>query len=224
MPALLSSSNAAALRALARVDRICSYLRHQDLALTATAPIAKAQRSEVRTGVSVPFSEHMRGRDATPASAEAQGHHTSDTTVAGDPFAMGATGRHLMMRHVLLAPVVVAWRYRVANANQFRNWLSTREILFNTDRMALDPETTGIRYGGTFRVAGIDDAAMYKTFWGFLSEGDMKLQEKLATDPSVRPTIVQYELMEFMGGLKRFIGEAGVEHFSQEVLTAAAVT
>lgn len=189
----------------------------------ADAPTVPALPLEVRTGISVSFSEHMRGRERPPADSSTDGHRQSDTSIAGDPFAMGATGHHLVMRHVLLAPVVVAWRYRIANTTQFRNWLSTREILFNTDRMALDPETTGIRYGGTFRCAGIEDAAVFKTFWGFLSEADMQLQERLATDPGVRPTIVQLELIEFMTGLKRFIGEAGTEHFTQDVLTAVAV-
>ncbi len=191
---------------------------------SAGAPTVAAVRLEVRTGISVPFSEHMRGREMPPSHVgDADGHRTSDTSVPGDPFAMGPTGHHLVMRHVLLAPVIVSWRYRVANTTQFRNWLSTREILFNTDRMALDPETTGIRYGGTFRCAGIEEAAVFKTFWGFLSEADMQLQQRLATDASVRPTIVQLELIEFMAGLKRFIGEAGTEHFTQDVLTAVAV-
>lgn len=165
----------------------------------------------------------MRGREQPPSHVDgADGHRRADTTVAGDPFAIGPTGHHLMMRHVLLAPVVVAWRYRVANPTTFRNWLSTREILFNTERMALDPQSTGIRYGGTYRVAGVDDAATYKTLWGFADQASMNLQQRLATDATVRPTIVQLELIEFMAGLKRFIAEAGDAYFSQEVLTAAA--
>ena len=186
-------------------------------------PRAETADLQVRTGVSIAFSPHMRGREGDAATQTGDGHGRDATTLEFDPFQMGPTGHNLMMRHVLLAPVVVGWRYRIANEHGFKNWLSTREILLSQARMAFDPEVAGIRYGGTYRIGGGGSAAgVYKTMWGYETESAMGFMHALASDPSIHPTIVQSEIIDFINGMKRFIAEAGDEHFSQEVLIAAS--
>jgi hypothetical protein len=45
---------------------------------------------------------------------------------------------------------------------------------------------------------------------------------RLCSDDSVSATLVQLELIEFVKGLRRFIAEAGTEHFSEEIMISAA--
>jgi hypothetical protein len=103
--------------------------------------------------------------------------------------------------------------------------LGTREILLSENRMAGDPELKGVRYGGTYRLADAASdagAVVYKTIWGYTSEAAMNTMHRLCSDDSVSAGLVQLELIDFVKGLKRFIAEAGDEHFSLEVLISAA--
>ena len=50
----------------------------------------------------------------------------------------------------------------------------------------------------------------------------MHTMHRLCSDDSVTATLVQLELIDFVKGLKRFIAEAGDEHFSEEVMISAA--
>lgn len=98
-----------------------------------------------------------------------------------------------------------------------------REILLGEARMSQDPELQGLRYGGTYRVAGAPGkASQYKTLWGFDSEAVSQHMHRLCSDAALSPTLIQLELIDFVNGLKKFVAEAGDAHFGQEVLTAAA--
>lgn len=89
--------------------------------------------------------------------------------------------------------------------------------------MSQDPELQGLRYGGTYKVAGTPGKmSLYKTLWGFDSEAVSQHMHRLCSDTALSPTLIQLELIDFVNGLKKFVTEAGDAHFGQEVLTAAA--
>ncbi len=135
---------------------------------------------------------------------------------------LGTHAEELLKRRVIISPVVVAWRYKIATPEDFTSWLSTREILLSESRMSGDVELKGVRYGGTYRVAGEKNSASFKTIWGYTSEAAMHAMNRLCSDDSVSATLVQLELIEFVKGLRRFIAEAGTEHFSEEIMISAA--
>jgi len=49
----------------------------------------------------------------------------------------------------------------------------------------------------------------------------MRNMDRLCSDPAPSITIIQGELLDFVRGLRTFLGEAGTEHFFQDVMTAA---
>jgi hypothetical protein len=51
----------------------------------------------------------------------------------------------------------------------------------------------------------------------------MSTMHCLWSDDSVSTGRVQLELIDFVKGLRRFIADAGGEHFAQEVMISAAV-
>ena len=157
-----------------------------------------------------------------------------DTTVLPtDPFRLTPYAQELVARRVMLAPVLVAWQYNVASHKRFTGWLGTREILMSDSRLGIDAELREIRYCGTYRVDvgpagagtladGRDLGGTYRTLWGYTTEAGMLAVQRLATNPNGPTTIVQNDLIEFIATLKRFVAEAGGQHFSQDVLMGAA--
>lgn len=168
--------------------------RQLERAPTIASPAVESVNLQVRTGMSVPFS----------------------------PYMLGTHAEELLKKRVMISPVVVAWRYKIATPEDFTSWLSTREILLSESRMSGDVELKGVRYGGTYRVAGEKNSASFKTIWGYTSEAAMHAMNRLCSDESVSATLVQLELIEFVKGLRRFIAEAGTEHFSEEIMISAA--
>jgi hypothetical protein len=160
------------------------------------APAAEAVDLQVRTGLSVAF----------------------------DPYMLGAHAEELLRKRIMISPVVVVWRYRVADDAGFVGWLGTREILLSESRMAGDAEVKGVRYGGTYRVAAHDGSpgTAFKTIWGYTSEAAMNAMHRLCSEDCASATLVQLELIDFVKGVKRFAAAGGDRHFTQEVLISAA--
>jgi hypothetical protein len=50
----------------------------------------------------------------------------------------------------------------------------------------------------------------------------MNAMHRLCSDGSASATLVQLELIDFVKGLRKFVAEAGEQHFAQEVLVSAA--
>lgn len=192
----------------------------------APAPTAEAVPFQVRTGLSVPFADYMtdRAQADRPAAQPVDFQVRTGLSVPFNPYMLGAHAEELLKKRVMISPVVMVWRYRVANPAEFTGWLATREILLSEARISGDAELKGVRYGGTYRIAGDDDSAgsAFKTIWGYTSEAAMHTMHRLCSDDSVTATLVQLELIDFVKGVKRFVAEAGEEHFTEEVLVSAA--
>lgn len=191
----------------------------------APAPSAEPINFQVRTGLSVPFADYMTNRATDRPTAEPINFQVrTGLSVPFNPYMLGAHAEELLKKRIMISPVVVAWRYRVASPTEFTGWLATREILLSEGRMSGDEELKGVRYGGTYRVASDDNTngAAFKTIWGYTSESAMHMMHRLCSDDSVSATLVQLELIDFVKGLKKFISEAGEEHFSEEVMISAA--
>ncbi|HEX7073845.1 MAG TPA: hypothetical protein VF226_07370 [Hyphomicrobiaceae bacterium] len=192
----------------------------------ASAPSTEPVNFQVRTGLSVPFASFMKSQPSTdhPVAEPVNFQVRTGLSVPFNPYMLGAHAEELLKKRVMISPVVVSWRYSVTSPEDFTDWLTTREILLSESRMAGDPEIKGVRYGGTYRIASENDEAnaRFKTIWGYTSEAAMHTMHRLCSDESVSATLVQLELIDFVKGLKRFIAEAGDEHFSEEVMISAA--
>lgn len=203
-----------------------SIARRLELAESVAAPAVEGVDFQVRTGLSVPFASYMAARADAPApSAEPVDFQVrTGLSVPFNPYMLGAHAEELLKKRIMISPVVVAWRYRVTSAEDFTGWLATREILLSEGRMAGDAELRGVRYGGTYRIAGMEDGQgpEFKTIWGYTSEAAMHTMQRLCGENSVTATLVQLELIDFVKGLKRFIAEAGDENFTEEVMISAA--
>src|SRR5262245_31752729 len=176
------------------------------------APNVEGVNFQVRTGLSVPFASYMSGASsAAPSTKPVDLQVRTGLSVAFNPYMLGAHAEELLKKRVMISPVVVSWQYRVLDDEAFTGWLATREILLSESRMAGDPELKGVRYGGTYRVAGgdADTGTAYRTIWGYTSESAMNMMHRLCSDDSVSAGLVQLELIDFVKGLKRFIAEAG---------------
>jgi hypothetical protein len=150
------------------------------------------------------------------------------TDLPNDPFNLAPYARELVSRRVMLAPVLVTWQYNIASHKRFIGWLGTREILMSDVRLGADSVLRDVRYCGTYRVgAGLSDdgrdlGGTYRTMWGYTTEAAMHAVQRLATNPNGPTTIIQNDLIEFIATIKRYVAEAGDQHFSQEVLVGAA--
>jgi hypothetical protein len=166
----------------------------------------------------------LHGAPNQPAGLASQ----SATILPVDPFRLTPYATELLARRVMLAPVVVTWQYNVASHKRFTGWLSTREILMSETRLCADDELCDVRYCGTYRVGdgvsedGRDLGGTYRTLWGYTTEAAMHTVQRLATNPNGPTTIIQNDLIEFIGTIKKFIAEAGDGHFSQDVLMSGA--
>jgi hypothetical protein len=179
----------------------------------------------------------IHGSTNPGSSLASTGPARAATELPVDPFAMTPYAQALVTRRVLLAPVVVTWQYKVASHKRFTGWLGTREILMCESRLGIDADLRDVRYGGTYRVSGVDSTdhgamdnggmdqgGMYRTVWGYTTEAAMHTLQRLASEPTEPTTIVQRDLMEFISTIKRFVAEAGDVHFSQDVMLAGAAT
>lgn len=186
------------------------------------APRVDAVNFQVRTGLSVPFAPHMRDGEG-PAAAPVDFQVRTGLSVPFNPYMLGAHAEELLRKRIMISPVLVAWRYRVASAELFADWLSTREILLSEARLSGDAELKGVRYGGTYRVAGSGaPGAAYQTLWGYTSEAAMNAMNRLCRDDCASASLVELEMIDFVKGLKRFAAEGGEAHFAQEVLIGAS--
>jgi hypothetical protein len=193
---------------------------------TDAGPAVDTVNQQVRTSMSVPFSTYMREGAAKggPAVGVVNQQVRTSMSVPFNPYMLGAHAEELLKRRIMISPVLAVWQYQVKSNEAFSAWLATREILMSEGRLGGDAEIRGVRYGGTYRV-GADRSGVggtYKTVWGYTSESSMHAMQKLCSDSSVSATIVQLELIDFVKGLKKFIGEAGDKHFAEEILISAA--
>lgn len=189
---------------------------------TDAAPSVEPVNLQVRTGLSVPFSPHMRDGER-PAVAPVDFQVRTGLSVPFNPYMLGAHAEELLRKRIMISPVLVAWRYRVASAEVFADWLATREILLSESRLSGDAGLKGVRYGGTYRVAGSDGpGAAYQTLWGYTNEAAMNAMDRLSRDDCASASLVELEVIDFVKGLKRFAAEGGEAHFSQEVLIGAS--
>jgi hypothetical protein len=197
--------------------------------LAASGPGTTAKRANSAPKSTIHGSPNLGSTTSTNPARTA-------TELPVDPFVMTPYAQVLVTRGVVLAPVVVTWQYKVASHKRFTGWLGTREILMCESRLGIDADLRDVRYGGTYRVGGIDSpeqvgsddgsdrGGMYRTVWGYTTEAAMHTVQRLATDPTDPTTIVQRDLMEFISTIKRFVAEAGDVHFSQDVMLAGAAT
>jgi|GEM_PF-664293 len=189
-------------------------------------PAVDALSLHVRTAASVPFADYMakHAGAAAPAAAPVGMQVRTAATVPFNPYMLSAHAEDLLKKRVMISPVLVVWRYRIGDDEKFSTWLATRELLLSESRISGDGELKGVRYGGTYRIAGAsgDNGSLFKTVWGYTSEAAMSAMHRLCSDGSATASIVQLELIEFVKGLKSFIAQAGDKHFTQEVLIAAA--
>jgi hypothetical protein len=162
---------------------------------------------------------------ATPAHAKPV---RGATELPSDPFSLTPYALELVSRRVMLAPVLITWQYNIASHKRFTGWLGTREILMSEVRLGADSVLRDVRYCGTYRVGaglsedGRDLGGIYRTLWGYTTEAAMHAVQRLATNPDGPTTIIQNDLIEFIATIKRYVAEAGDQHFSQEVLVGAA--
>jgi hypothetical protein len=185
---------------------------------TIAAPEITPVKLQVRTGSSAQVAPHMRTIDGSaPVVITLQQQRNRDS--------LGAHAEELLRKRVMISPVVVTWRYAIADSDAFLDWLLEREILLSEARMFGDAELAGIRYGGTYRLSDDVDAetGTYQTIWGFTSEQAMRSMQRLCSDASIQATPVQIELIDFVKGLREFIARAGEAKFSQEVMVSAAM-
>ena len=184
---------------------------------TIAAPEITPVKLQVRTGLSAQFAPHMRPIDGPTPVITSQEQRNRD--------GLGVYAGELLRKRVIISPVVVTWRYAIADSDAFLDWLSTREILLSEERMSGDAALAGIRYGGTYRLSGDVDAetGAYQTIWGFSSEQAMRSMQQLCSDQTTQASLVQNELIDFVKGLREFIARAGEAKFSQEVMVSAAM-
>ncbi|HXF53725.1 MAG TPA: hypothetical protein VNK52_06330 [Hyphomicrobiaceae bacterium] len=190
------------------------------------APSVDVLDLQVRTAASVPFADYMakHARAAEPSAEPVGMQVRTAATVPFNPYMLSAYAEDLLKRRVMISPVLVVWRYRIANDEKFASWLATQEILLSESRISGDGELKGVRYGGTYRIASgtAGQGSRFKTVWGYMSEAAMNAMHRLCSEGSATATIVQLELIEFVKGIRSFIAQAGEKHFAQEVLIAAA--
>lgn len=177
-----------------------------------------------------PMSTFFAERDR-PVPQIRDGRTRNATELDRDPFAMTPHASAMQTANAIIAPLLVVWDYKVRDATAFAAWLSTKDILLRTSRLQGDPLLAGVKYGGTYEHAlqpanATTDrpGACFRTHWGYTDERTMQAMHDLCSGNYERATIVQIDLMEFVQGLKSFIGQADEEHFEQHVLLASSST
>ena len=141
-----------------------------------------------------------------------------------DPFVWTPHLAALFDRQVMIAPLVVLWRYRVDEPERFCDWLATRDIVLNDRRIGQDAKLAGVRYCGTY-ISGSSigpDMADCTTVWGYATREAMLAMHDLCANRFATRTIVQSDLFEFVIGLQGFLSHGDEDGFVQEVLVSAA--
>lgn len=173
---------------------------------------------------------------ATATATEANqtvrdGNAVAGRVITADPFRDDIHATVRRDRGIMLAPLRLTWRYRVLTARPFAKWIRTKDMLLTDARLGLHDETAGIHYFGTYiaqdavnasepngdTTAGPPMGVACETLWGFTDEAAMHHMFDLARDQVPRVSIVQFDLRDFVVGLKRHVRDAGPEHFKQEV-------
>ncbi len=170
-----------------------------------------------------------RTTPGTGRGVQQVGRFSGDTVAA---FAWDAHAHAMFQRQIMFAPLLVNWRYRVADAPRFKEWLALRDIVFSSRRLATDALLADVRYGGTYLLQpggeadGADGAAatMCVTMWGFASEAARLAMEDLCSGEPRAKSIIQKDLVDFVVGLRTFMGAAGAKHFRAQTLLSAAVS
>ena len=152
--------------------------------------------------------------------------------VSGRTFRADDFVTALKDRGVLLAPIVVEWRYEIQSDTRFSKWIKTKDILLSGARLGVHAATAGVHYFGTYleqsaeAVWASEDAHdplhFATTIWGFSDEDSMHHMFRLCRGEIDRVSIVETDLRDFVLGLKAQIAEAGNGRFTQRVLVAAA--
>ena len=222
--AALESPSVETVHMQVRTGLSVPFAAHMVGADGSAAPEISSVDFQVRTGLSVPFASYMAAAGQAPAAEPVDLQVRTGLSVAFNPYMLGAHAEELLRKRIMISPVVVVWQYRVTDADAFAGWLGTREILMSESRMAGDDDLKGVRYGGTYRVAGTDNdaGAAFKTIWGYTSEGAMNAVHRLCRDDCASASLVQLELIDFVKGLRKFIAEAGEQYFAQEILISAS--
>jgi hypothetical protein len=192
--------------------------------------------TRVKTAFAAPSPGEILKKQAQHATAR-RSSAAADTgiDVACNPFQPNMHIEALTERGVLLAPLLVQWRYHVGAAKPFAKWLRTKDIILSKARLGINANTDGVHYFGTYIVQedilpDSDDGTASppgppvacQTLWGFTSEEAMVHMFDLCRGRIERVSIVETDLRDFIIGLKKHIREAGVEHFDQSVMVAPA--
>jgi len=144
-----------------------------------------------------------------------------------------------MMKHdIVLAPLVLHWRYRVLDAKRFQDWLVTRDIIFNSNRLDIDCDLAGMRYGGTYFFSSISTpcdksisldrcstplkGVTCLTVWGFRSQKAINFMNGLYSSHISECSIVQNDLLNFIRELKTFIKAPLSQNFTEDILISAS--
>jgi hypothetical protein len=157
-----------------------------------------------------------------------------DITIASNPFRGNQMSQALIERRVMLAPLLVQWNYHVSAVKPFAKWLRTRELILSDARLAINDDTAGAHYFGTYIAQthhqttsdaasdNVGQETACQTLWGFSNEGAMTHMFDLCRGKIERISIVETDLRDFVTGLKAHIRTAGVQHFSQSVFVSPA--
>lgn len=167
---------------------------------------------------------------ATPPSQSRSGGTAS---IPANLFASDPHTNALVERGVRLAPLIVQWHYQVLAARPFAKWLKTKEIILADARLSINENTDGIHYFGTYitpagdavadRADGPPPLVACQTIWGFSNEAAMAHMFELCRGNVERVSIVEYDLRDFVAGLKAQIHNAGGS-FEQTVMIAPAAS
>jgi hypothetical protein len=176
---------------------------------------------------SFPTSTYFARETAEPSQAAGR----NATQLEANPFAVSPHTAALVAAQVTLAPLVMVWDYKVADARAYTGWLTTKDILVKSARLEQDRKLCGVRYGGTYRITGRADEAnsdtgdgvWFRTHWGFTDEASMQAMHALCSGNYQTATIAQIDLMEFVTGIKAHVATGGDAHFCQQVLVASSV-
>lgn len=137
------------------------------------------------------------------------------------PYMLGPLTDAQRQQHAMTAPVVIIWRYVVDCPETFDEWLATREILLNEQRMIGDATLKSIRYGGTYRRGTFArQGTSYKTIWAFADKDAMTTMQRLCGHGAGSVTLVQRDLIDFVRGLTSFVADG--QGLAEEVLIAGA--
>ena len=144
--------------------------------------------------------------------------------LGSDPFLWTPHLAGLFDRQIMIAPLVMLWKYQIRDLTRFCDWLAARDIVLNDQRLGRDARLAGIRYCGTY-VSGSSigsGRAQCTTIWGYATREAMMAMEELCANRFATKTIVQSDLFEFVVGLREFLADHRDGGIVQEILVSSA--